>query len=482
MASALASFTFAYPTASRLLASLLVLYFSDFWPRAHLVGLGWFIALLVLPFYVGTLSQRLKKEKERADEANASKDRFLANVSHEMRTPLNGVIAMADLLRETSMNESQREIVQTLGTSAQLALAQIEDVLDMAKLQAGRVNIETKPFDFGRLVTDTVKVILPQARYKKLTVNTDVADEAARWFAGDSHHLRQILLNLLSNAVKFTERGEISLTARIVNTVDTVSMMRIEVRDTGIGIDVSKQAAIFEPFAQADDSITRVYGGTGLGTTIARQLVGLMGGTIGLESKLGIGSTFWIEIPLPHSAPQGIDLVEELAASVKLATGAAAVRDLGREATVHRMRGARVLVAEDNPTNQRVTQLILESGGHIATIVKNGEEALDALETGSFHIALFDMSMPGVSGLEALKLYQFTATKPIPILMLSANVTTEASLNARPLAPPSSFQSRSAPRRCSRQSSVTWLSTRKRSSLRQFARKSGPRLQWWIRR
>jgi signal transduction histidine kinase len=123
-----------------------------------------FIALLVLPVYVGFLSERLQQEKNRADEANASKDRFLANVSHEMRTPLNGVIAMADLLRETSMNESQREIVQTLGTSAQLALAQIEDVLDMAKLQAGRVNIETRPFDFGRFITETVKVILPQAR------------------------------------------------------------------------------------------------------------------------------------------------------------------------------------------------------------------------------------------------------------------------------------------------------------------------------
>jgi len=321
------------------------------------------------------------------------------------------------------MNESQREIVQTLGTSAQLALAQIEDVLDMAKLQAGRVNIETRPFDFGRFITETVKVILPQARYKKLEVNTNVAEDAARWFVGDSHHLRQVLLNLLSNAVKFTERGEISLSARVVNTVDAVSMMRIEVRDTGIGIDPSKQMEIFEPFAQADDSITRVYGGTGLGTTIARQLVGLMGGTIGLESQLGKGSVFWLEIPLPHSVPHGIDLVEELAASVKLSSGA---RPGGHEASVHKMRGARILVAEDNPTNQRVTRLILESGGHIATIVKNGEEALDALESGSFHLALFDMSMPGVSGLEALKLYQFTASKPIPVLMLSANVTTEA--------------------------------------------------------
>ncbi len=406
-----------------LLGFALVLLVSDFWSLHILIGLGVLLALAVLPVYVGVLAQRSADAKKLADEANASKDRFLANVSHEMRTPLNGVIAMADLLRETSMNESQREIVETLGTSAQLALAQIEDVLDMAKLQAGRVQMEARPFDFGRLLTDTIKVVVPQARYKKLAVNTDVAEDAARWFVGDSHHLRQILLNLLSNAVKFTERGEITLSARIVSTVNSISMMRIEVRDTGIGIDPSKQAAIFEPFAQADDSITRVYGGTGLGTTIARQLVGLMGGTIGVESSFGRGSVFWLELPLPHSAPQGIDLVEELATSVKLSSSA---RMASHEATVHKIRGARVLVAEDNATNQRVTQLILESGGHIPTIVNNGEAALDALESGGFHIALFDLSMPGVSGLEALKLYQFSASKPIPVLILSANVTTEA--------------------------------------------------------
>jgi len=316
--------------------------------------------------------------------------------------------------------------VQTLGTSAQLALAQIEDVLDMAKLQAGHVRIETRPFDFGRLLTEVVKVVVPQARYKRLVVNTDIAVDAAGWYLGDSHHLRQILLNLLSNAVKFTEQGEITLRAKVLSTVDDVSMLRVEVNDTGIGIDSSKTATIFEPFTQSDESITRIYGGTGLGTTIARQLVGLMGGRIGVESTLGVGSQFWFEVPLPRSQPQGIDLVEELAETAKLSSATADMRAASQTATVHKMRGARVLVAEDNPTNQRVTQLILESAGHVATIVNNGEAALDALEKGGFHIALFDLSMPGVSGLEALKLYRFTASKPIPVLILSANVTTEA--------------------------------------------------------
>ncbi len=181
---------------------------------------------------------------------------------------------------------------------------------------------------------------------------------------------------------------------------------------------------IFEPFAQADNSTTRIYGGTGLGTTIASQLVKLMGGTIRLESKVGVGSKFWFELPLPFSEPAGLDLTEELASTNRLSSSVAAMA-AQRPANITRIKGARILVAEDNATNQRVTQLILESGGHRATIVNNGELALDALERGSFDLALFDLSMPGVSGLEALKLYKYTTAKPIPVLILSANVTTE---------------------------------------------------------
>jgi two-component system sensor histidine kinase RpfC len=196
------------------------------------------------------------------------------------------------------------------------------------------------------------------------------------------------------------------------------------VRDTGIGIALEKQAAIFEPFTQADNSTTRIYGGTGLGTTIASQLVKLMGGTIKVHSQVGVGSTFWFEIPLPFSEPTGLDLTEELASTNRLSSSVAAIA-AQRPANITRIKGARVLVAEDNPTNQRITQMILESGGHRATIVNSGEAALDALERGNFDLALFDLSMPGVSGLEALKLYKYTTDKPIPVLIFSANVTTE---------------------------------------------------------
>ena len=403
---------------------LVVLYASPFWSAHIPVGIGILIALLVLPFYVGVLAERITEAKKRADDANRAKGRFLANVSHEMRTPLNGVIAMADLLRETSLNESQQEIVETLSNASQLALAQIEDVLDAAKIEAGRVQIETRPFDLGRLLNNSVKMIAPQSRYKGLTVATRIDPTISRWFAGDPHHLRQVLLNLLANAVKFTERGEITVTGRVLNDTTDGALVLIEVKDTGIGIPDDKLSMIFEPFTQADDSVTRVYGGTGLGTTIARQLVTLMGGRLGVNSKVGVGSTFWIELPLAHAEPRGIDFVDDYSAGRKVPTSAHATT-IGGVSTPSRIRGVRILVAEDNATNQRVTRLILESGGHFATIVSNGDEALDALERGGYDIALFDLSMPVVSGLEALRMYRFVATNPIPILMLSANVTVE---------------------------------------------------------
>ena len=194
-----------------------------------------------------------------------------------------------------------------------------------------------------------------------------------------------------------------------------VRRLRVEVKDTGVGIPVDKQAAIFEPFTQADDSTTRIYGGTGLGTTIARHLMTQMGGQIGLESTVGVGSLFWIELPLERTEQQGLDLTQETRADARDAN-TAHVLAAGQAATVHKLRGARILVAEDNPTNQRVAQLILESGGHRVTIVENGEKALDALERGGVRYSAVRSFYAFGSGVEALKLYRFTTSNPIPVL------------------------------------------------------------------
>ena len=413
-----------------------VLILSPFWSHHLVVGMGFMTALIILPFYVAVLAQRITEAKKRADEANQAKGRFLANMSHEMRTPLNGVIAMADVLRETNLSESQREIVETMTTSAHLLLAQIEDVLDMAKIEAGRIAVEARPFELANLVTSTVKVMLPQARYKGLVINTFIGPDASRWWTGDPHHIRQVLLNLLANAIKFTHEGEVTLRVAVEEGTNDQIQVRFEVSDTGIGIPDEKQATIFEPFTQADDSITRMYGGTGLGTTIARHLVRAMGGEIGLTSKVGLGSTFWFLLPLSQADPQGVDLTASTITPAFLAS-----QPIAPSASVHKLRGARILVAEDNPTNQQVARLILESGGHDVTIVGNGEQALDALERESFDLALFDLSMPYVSGVEALKLYRFSTQKPIPVLILSANVTTEAILECE-LAGASEFVSK----------------------------------------
>ncbi len=411
-----------YSQVMALVGFATVLVVSPFWSQHTAIGLGFLVTLGVVPLYAGVLAERINDARKRADDANVAKGRFLANVSHEMRTPLNGVIAMADLLRETPLNTLQKEIADTLANSTQLLLAQIEDVLDISKIESGRVAIHTRSFDIKKVVHGTVSVVLPQATSKGLRVTIDIDSATPSIVNGDDHHLRQILLNLLANAVKFTQRGEVVVRVQPIDA--GTRRLRFEVRDTGIGIPVDKQALIFEAFVQADDSITRVYGGTGLGTTIARQLVKTMGGEIGVSSLVGVGSTFWFELPFEVGTPESVIDSHETAADKRFALSASAL-NVGNTYVAHRRRGARVLVAEDNQTNQRVIRLILESQGHLATIVANGEEALDELQRGQFDIALFDLSMPVLSGFDALRAYRFIESNAIPVLILSANVTPE---------------------------------------------------------
>ena len=274
-----------------------VLAFVPYWQDHLHAGSGLLAALVVLPLYVSTLLERIQDARSKAEEANLAKTAFLANMSHEIRTPLNGIGGVVDLLTTTSLSLQQSELVDLLRHSTTVLRSLVDDVLDISKIEAGRITIEVAPFDLHACVNGLMHLLRPHAQAKGLTLDALVDPALEYRVKGDVHHLRQILVNLLGNAIKFTERGEVSLVVSLKQETESCVTARFEVKDTGIGIAPQALKAIFERFVQADQSTTRKYGGTGLGTTIAKQLAELMGGNIGVESELGKGSTFWLELP-----------------------------------------------------------------------------------------------------------------------------------------------------------------------------------------
>lgn len=276
----------------------LVFITTEYWKSHPKLGIGLLLGLIVLPLYVSTLLKKLTAAISRAEEANKAKNQFLANMSHEIRTPLSGILGMVDLLRGTPLTAEQEDFTNTIHASSQTLLFLIEDVLDISKIEAGKISVNTVDLDFHTLVKNTIAMVAQQAREKGLDISTQIPSRIPFQLRGDPLLIRQVLLNLLSNAIKFTETGSVCLRVEQIREMPKKVFLRIEVADTGIGIPIESQARIFERFSQADESITRRYGGTGLGTTIAKQIVELMGGTIGLESEPGKGSVFWFTLEL----------------------------------------------------------------------------------------------------------------------------------------------------------------------------------------
>ena len=276
----------------------IVLATSDFWRQYLGAGVGLLIGMIVLTMYARSLVNKLSDALARAEAANHAKRRFISVVSHEMRTPLNAIIGMADLLRDTHLSKEQADMLQTLRGSSRVMLGLIEDVLDFSKIEAGRLVLEKTDFDLHALVNSTCRILGAQAAAKSVEFVVSIMPEVPPALRGDPHYLRQVLINLAGNAVKFTEHG--SVTVHVSAQAETRGSVRLKfsIRDTGIGIAPEAQARIFESFTQADQSTTRRFGGTGLGTTIAKQLIDLMGGRIGLESAVGLGTTFWFEVEL----------------------------------------------------------------------------------------------------------------------------------------------------------------------------------------
>ena len=354
-----------------------------------------------------SLEERVAERTAELERASSEKDRFLANMSHELRTPLNGVIAVSETLAGLQRSKRARDMAQLIVSSSRLLEHVLSDILDFSRLDAGRVALSEEPFELGLVLAHTAELHRAVAEGKRLELTCTVAPEAARVFQGDPVRLTQVVSNLLSNAVKFTERGRVSLEATAAE-----GRVRITVSDTGIGFDAATGERLFHRFEQADASIRRRFGGTGLGLTIARSLTTAMGGTLVARSAPGMGAVFTLELPLAPGAAGA-------------AKGAAA-SEAEEEAP---LAGVRVLLAEDHPTNQKVVQLIVEAAGAELTVVENGREALVAMDGGAFDVVLMDMQMPELDGLSATRLLRereaILRLPRTPVVMLTANAMPE---------------------------------------------------------
>ncbi len=332
-------------------------------------------------------NQQLIESRQAVIKAYAVKSEFLSNMSHEIRTPLNAIIGMASIGFDQEMSVEQREVVSTIKTAADSLLLLVNDILDFSKIEAGKVELEVSDFKLSALCRNAIEVVSSAALSKEIGVSLVLDPRLPKDVSGDAGRILQILLNLLSNAIKFTPvKGTVEVSAKLLETPDkTPIRIRIEIADSGIGISEEAITRLFQPFSQADSSTARKFGGTGLGLSISKRLTEFMGGKIGVESRSGKGSLFWLEVPLNHAyAEVPNEVVIESSPHVQQSQ-------------------AQILVAEDNPANQKVMRRFLDRLGYRGTLVADGIEAVETFRQGSYDIVFMDCQMPEMDGYEAAR-------------------------------------------------------------------------------
>ncbi len=349
------------------------------------------------------LEQQMREARSEAERSSKAKEMFLANMSHEIRTPMNAIMGMGKQLQKTDLTTQQDLYLNAITTSADNLLVIINDILDFSKIEAGKINIETIGFDMRNLVQHALHVVKYKADEKGIGLSVCLDKHLEQVLLGDPYRITQVLINLLSNAVKFTEKGKVTIVLSLVADQPYCQKIQVRVHDTGIGMSKDFTGKLFDTFAQEDRGTARQYGGTGLGMSITKQLVELMGGTIWVESTKDVGTTFTVNLRLEKGTEKDLPQKDEPIADITV------------------LKNKRILLVEDNPMNRLLADIVLSQYGAVITEATNGKEAIAALSVHAFDLVLMDVQMPVMDGLEATKIIRNTISTSLPIIALTAN-------------------------------------------------------------